>query len=111
MTLLGACCLLDALILLALCVERLVICVHAQLLRLTTRVRCPLVAASRLRCASCTGGATDDPGGASLMPAMTKEQAIRVIQKNERGRQGAERAKRLKVWILVLFSLALRAPG
>ena len=35
--------------------------------------------------------APDDDGG-SLIPKMTKEQAVRLIQKNERGRQGANRA-------------------
>jgi hypothetical protein len=38
----------------------------------------------------------EDDGPMQLIPKMTKEQAIRLIQKNERGRQGAVRAKLMK---------------
>lgn len=37
-----------------------------------------------------------DDGPMQLIPKMTKEQAIRLIQKNERGRQGMVRAKLMK---------------
>lgn len=37
-----------------------------------------------------------DESSSSLLPKMTKEQAIAIIQKNERGRQGAIRAKLMK---------------
>jgi hypothetical protein len=51
------------------------------------------------------GGVGDSAGGESaygngsyqgFMPKLTKEQAIRIIQKNERGRQGNVRAKLMK---------------
>lgn len=41
-------------------------------------------------------GGVPDEDPFLLMPKMTKDQAIRIIQKNERGRQGAVRAKLMK---------------
>lgn len=42
------------------------------------------------------GGIDTDAGYSSYIPKLTKDQAIRIIQKNERGRQGNVRAKLMK---------------
>ena len=59
----------------------------------------------------------DDTEDGSTVPKMTREHAIRIIQRHERGRQGLVRVKALRVrgmiiqwpleWLLALFELKL----
>jgi len=59
----------------------------------------------------------DDTADGSTVPKMTREHAIRIIQRHERGRQGLVRVKALRVrgmiiqwpleWLLALFELKL----